>query len=185
MIFDLELPHEYELGIEDELLNGLDVRYFSESDSQSGSDGIIVKVGGASKRSWLGIFAFGMGTFSGVFAMPEKKTFCTVSRGIGYIVPVEFPEFWKMAECFPIVDVRVSVKHNIVIFADCTGLIAYGEMGLLWRTNRLAFDGLKITGITGNFVVGEYFDIRTEKIESFRVDLFNGSSTASQPPILW
>jgi len=186
MICDLKLPHDYQLAELEELQNGFDIHYFSESNSgEGGNVGVIIKMTSSAMKSWLGVFAFGMGAFSGVYAMPGKRTFCVVSKGNGYIVSVDQPESFKIVECDPVTDVKVSTEHNIVIFASYTELVAYGEIGLLWRSDRLAFDGLRITNVDGDFILGKYFDLRSEKMEKFSVNLSDGTHTGSQPPILW
>ncbi|RKI73416.1 hypothetical protein D7X55_05290 [Corallococcus sp. AB049A] len=123
------------------------------------------------------MFAFGKlgkGT-SGVFSMPDPEKLCVVSRGAGYLVTARDPSAWEAVQALPVTDVRVAPSAGIVVFADFTELVAYGAEGLRWRTKRLAWDGLKIVQVTERSIIGEYWDMRTEAMQTFEVDLATGS----------
>lgn len=127
--------------------------------------------------SWLGMFAFGKlgkGT-SGVLAMPDPEQLCVVSRGAGYLVPVRDPSAWEAVQALPVTDVRAVPSAGIVVFADFTELMAYGAEGLRWRTQRLSWDGFKIVQVTERSIIGEYWDMRTEAMQTFEVDLATGA----------
>lgn len=77
----------------------------------------------------------------------------------------------------PSVDVREIPEAGLVVFANYTELLAYGEHGQVWRTRRLAWDGFRIAGVNERSITGEYWDIRAEESRTFKVDVSTGAST--------
>ena len=170
--YNLELQHKYMLRSVTQLDNGFDVHYFTKSESFTERDGILLQVNNGSMKNWIGVFAFGISSFSGVYSMPRKDSFCVVAKGVGYIVSADDPETWEIVPATPITDAKISIDSNVIVFSNFTELVAYGEKGFLWRSGRLAFDGLKLTAFEGHYILGEYFDIRSERIETFKVNLY-------------
>ena len=56
-------------------------------------------------------------------------------------------------------DVRSVKFQNILVFADYTELVAYGETGIKWRTERMAYDSFKIIEVTDRSLKGEFWNI--------------------------
>jgi hypothetical protein len=152
--------------------------YFPGATTKGGGDGILLRVRPKHGQAWLGTFAFGRVSskgFSGLYASPDPERFCVVARGEGYFVTASKPETWESVGAKPVADVRTVYAQGIIVFADHTRLWAYGPAGLKWKTNRLAWDGLKITEITSTSIVGEFWDVSSEATANFVVDLANGS----------
>ncbi len=152
--------------------------YYPGAFTEGGRDGILVEVRPQSGQAWLGTFAFSQVTpkgFSGVFTTPDPERVCIVSRGEGYIVSAARPTAWEAVRATPIIDVRLVRAQGIIVFANFTELVAYGSAGIKWRTKRLTWDSLKITEVTDTFIKGEFWDIRTEAMGSFIVDLATGT----------
>jgi hypothetical protein len=151
--------------------------YFPGATSVGGTDGVLIQVEPMSHPAWIGTFAYGTlspkGT-SKVFSMPDPDCLCVVARGQGYIVPVAQPTEYQDVTFHPIMDVRVVPKQELIIFANFTELLAYDASGIRWRTKRLAWDSLKITDVTEATIRGEFWDIRSEQMSSFIVDLRTG-----------
>lgn len=151
--------------------------YYPGASTQGGRDGILVEVRPQSGQAWLGTFAFGQVTpkgVSGIFTTPDPQRLCAVSRGEGYLVSATTPTVWEAIRATPIIDVQPVRAQGIIVFADYTTLVAYGETGVKWKTKRLAWDSLKITEITDAFIKGEFWDIRSEATANFVVDLATG-----------
>jgi hypothetical protein len=145
--------------------------------SRSGHDGVTVQVAGTRMEPWIGTFAFGALSpkgISGVFAMPNAGQLCVVSRGRGFVVSATDPATYQELQCHPIVDVRPIPRWRIMIFANFTEMLAYGQDGIQWRTARLSWDGFKITEVTDTCIQGEFWDIRSEQPATFTVDLATG-----------
>jgi hypothetical protein len=109
--------------------------------------------------------------------MPNPDMLCVVSQGAGYIVSTSQPDIWEEVALAPIIDVRRVQAAGVVVFATYTEILAYGAEGVTWRTRRLSWDGLKIVSVDAKVLVGEYWDVRSEAMQHFQVDLVSGESS--------
>ncbi|RKG57205.1 hypothetical protein D7X30_20935 [Corallococcus sp. AB011P] len=153
-------------------------RHFFPGNTAGGQNGLLVQVTPAGGAPWLGMFAFGNAKGAGVssvLAMPDPEKLCVVSRGAGYLVTARDPSAWEAVQVMPVTDVRAVPSAGVVVFADFTEMVAYGAEGLRWRTKRLSWDGLKIIQVTERSIIGEYWDMRTEMMQTFEVDLATGA----------
>jgi len=151
--------------------------YFPGATSVGGADGVLIQVEPKSYPAWIGTFAYGTLSPKGitkVFSMPDPNCLCVVARGQGYIVPAAEPTKYQDLAFHPILDVRIVPKQGLIVFANFTELLAYDASGIRWRTKRLAWDSLKITEVTDDIIRGEFWDIRSEQMSSFIVDLRTG-----------
>jgi hypothetical protein len=177
--FDLSFPHRFECEVVDELPGGRAHRLYFPGDQPAGQDGVVIRVRPETTEAWIGMFAFGKFAKAGVtrvLSMPDPERFCVVARGAGYVVTVANPAAWEAVRAIPIIDVRAIPGAGLVVFANDTDLLAYGEEGVRWRTKRLAWDGLKILAVGDRTLVGEYWDIREEAMQRFEVDLATGAA---------
>lgn len=177
MIVDLTFQNNYSIKIIEELGIG-EQYYFPSANTQGGKDGLIVEVISSEGKSWIGVFAFGEispNGLSGLYSTPNPNKFCIVSKGSGYIVSSNNPKDWQEVKAIPIMDVRSIKQQKIIVFADYTELIAYDEVGIRWRTERLAYDSFKIIEVTDYNLKGEFWDIRNEAYKTFEVNLTTGS----------
>jgi hypothetical protein len=151
--------------------------YFPGASEQGGHDGILVEVRPEQGLAWLGTFAYGYVAprrHSGIYSTPDPDQICVVSRGKGYLVNAAAPKIWECVRAAPITDVRPVVARSIIVFATLTELVAYGSAGIVWTTERLSFDDLKIVEVTDSFIKGEFWDIRKNGMSVFTVDLTTG-----------
>jgi len=152
--------------------------YYPGASTEGGRDGILAEVRPENGEPWLGTFAFGQIApkgASGIFTTPSPHRFCVVAKGQGYLVGAKVPTEWEAVRATPIIDVRPIPAQGIIVFAEFTRLVAYGESGIKWRTKSLTWDNLKITEVTDTFIKGEFWDIRSEATGSFTVDLATGN----------
>lgn len=178
---DTTFPHEYEAEQLSELPSQSSVPhyYYPGASLAGGRDGLGVEVHPSVGQPWQGTFAFGQITprgISGIFTTPEAKRVCVVSRGEGYFIDVENPIAWEPVRATPIVDVRPIKAQGIIVFANFTELVAYGDVGIKWRTRRLGYDGLRIVEATDDVIRGEFWDLATEAPAEFVVDLATGEA---------
>lgn len=174
-------PAEYELECLEELRAGCNRRFFLPGGtSDGGHDGINVQVTPHDGPEWVGTFAsghFGSRTIAGLWTTPNRYSFCAVVEGQGYIVDVRDPQKCEAVPIVPVLAVRSSVKHQLLIFANHTELLAYGSAGIAWRTRRLSWDSLKLTTMSNDVLYGVFWDIRSESEQSFMVNLADGTHT--------
>lgn len=177
MKVDLAFQSNYSIKAIEELGAG-ERYYYPGATTEGGKDGLIVEVISMKGASWIGVFAFGKISpkgIIGIYSMPDPDKFCVVSRGAGYIVSSSDPEDWQEIKAIPVMDVCPIKFRNILVFADYTELVAYDEAGIKWRTERLAYDGFKITEVTDRTLKGEFWNIRNEANETFEVNIATGS----------
>ncbi len=177
---DETFHHAYQCGatIDGSTSASLQHYYYPGASTQGGRDGLLVEVSPEQGTPWLGTFAFGRDIANGatgIFATPNPRCICVVSKGAGYLVDVAYPGSWEIVHATPIIDIRTLPIQEMIVFADHTTLVAYGSSGIKWRTKRLTWDDLKIVEVTDTFIKGEYWDIRTEEKSSFIVDLATGT----------
>ncbi len=185
---DLTYPHSYEVEELGEMPgtghSSVQVVYFPRPKSRPEHDGSWLKVHAGSGRSWLGVFAFGYASppaFSGVVSSPDPDRFCIVSRGAAYIVKADDPESWEQVPVAPVLDVRQITERGLLLFADFTRLAAFGSGGLVWRSQRVCWDELKITEVTRDRVEGVGSDPMNFGKSRFAVDIATGRSLLASP----
>jgi hypothetical protein len=176
---DFAFPRSYECEIVDELPGGELSRhfYYPGADLTGGGDGVLIRIAAEETGRWFGTFAFGkvaQSTQTTVLSMPDPYKLCVVARGSGYIVSVRDPRQWENVKAVPIIDVRALPRAGLVVFANLTELVAYDAVGLRWRTGRLSWDGMKLTTVTDEKIVGEYWDLRSDQPQTFEVDVATG-----------
>jgi hypothetical protein len=176
---DTTFPHSYECELLRETPRiALAQHYYPGASTQGGRDGILAEVRPENGEPWLGTFASGQIApkgASGIFTTPDPHRLCVVAAGAGYIVTAAAPANWEPVRATPIIDVRPIRAQGLIVFANFTELVAYGAAGIKWRTKRLTWDNLKITEVTDTFIKGKFWDIRSEAMATFTVDLVNGT----------
>jgi hypothetical protein len=159
--------------------------YFPGASETGGRDGLLVAVIPTAAPPWIGVFAGGYASssvLSGVFSCPDGRSLCVVSSGRGYIVRVDDPEIWMELRSFPITDVRAISEGDLLVFADFTTLAAYGQLGLVWVTEQLSWDGLKLTEVTPELIRGTAWDSPRDREVEFVVDVRTGRHQGGSSP---
>lgn len=111
---------------------------------------------------------------TGVFACPNPDELCAVAGGYAYIVDTTRPERSTHIALKPVVEVRSLAEQNLLLFTGFHNIVAWGEGGLAWQTARLSWEGLRITAIEGNALLGFGWNLMTDKEVAFAVDLLTG-----------
>jgi hypothetical protein len=174
---DLTFPHRFECEPIEEVRGGSGPHLYFPKGQRAGQDGVLLRVQRPMADAWIGLFAFGNVGDDGVsriLSMPDPEKVCVVAKGAGYLVSAHDPNTWESVRAVPIVDVRSIPHAGVVVFATHTDILAYGESGVRWRTGRLAWDRFKIVSIAQDKLVGEYWEIRDEAMQTFEVDLETG-----------
>ena len=179
MMIETTFKSTYRLKAGGDMESGGNVYYFPGSSREEGKDGVIVKVFNTQGESWIGVFAFGLISpkgVTGIYQLPDEERFCVVSKGTAYVVSAGNPKDWEEVPLLPILDVRCSERHKLLILSNYTELCAYGCRGMQWTTKRLSWHDLRIKNVSEIEVVAEYWDILDETVREVRVDLRDGSS---------
>jgi hypothetical protein len=78
--------------------------------------------------------------------------------------------------------VRVVRERGLLVFADYLVLTAWGRNGKLWATERLSWDGLRITEVTADEVRGFGWEAPADREVAFVVDLATGRHRGGARP---
>jgi hypothetical protein len=176
---DLTFAHNFGCEILSEYPGTGGPRHYFPQNQRGGQDGVCVRVHPQASASWDGLFAFGTfgsGVITRVMTMPDPNLLCVIARGAGYLAQAAAPEKSEEIKATPIIDARAVPDLGIALFACHTKLVAYSGDGMAWQTKRLSWSGLKIVGIDHGTLLGEYWDIRSEAIQQFEVELRTGAS---------
>lgn len=155
--------------------------YFPDVGNDGGKDGLMVKIISDECKSWTGTFASGTNTTkganSGIYSHPDPNTVCVVSSGSAFFVDVCNPMRYQESRVFPVTSVVSVPESELLVLSSQTKLYAYGKLGLVWESKRLAWDELRITDVVGNTINGSVWDIQTEEYIPFHIDLESGEHT--------
>jgi hypothetical protein len=111
---------------------------------------------------------------SGVWACPDPAWICAVAGGYAYLIDTCDPARWEQVVYRPVTNVTVVAQQALLIFAGFHSLLAWGRSGKLWQTGRLSWDGLRITAVHGETLLGLGWDMTTDRELEFKVNLKTG-----------
>jgi hypothetical protein len=111
---------------------------------------------------------------SGIWACPDPAWICAVAGGYAYLIDTSDPARWEQVAYRPVTNVTVVAEHALLVFAGFQSLLAWGRSGKVWETGRLSWDGLCITAIHGETLLGLGWDMTTDRELEFNVNLKTG-----------
>ena len=187
MTIDLTFASGYDLEVLDELPGTPNpVQFYFPPLRSEGRDGTLLRIKPDRSQKWVGCFAFGSYELSACIASPEPRQLFVLSRGAGYAVDVDCPGKSRELPSVPVRDFRVLADQKMVLFADFTRTAAYGVNGLIWRSERLCWDDVKILSIEGGLVYGSGSDPTSSANPERRweLDLLTGRTVRTDFPVL-
>lgn len=175
---DLSFPHDYEVDTNAELPGcpgSIKTIYYPEAAEVASHGGLLVKVLPKCSDPWIGIFGdLDPHYWAGIMSCPDRNSVCVVSWGEGYLVRADNPMVFESIQPGPIIDAHAIVDAGLIVFADFTKLVAYGREGMRWVTERLAYDGVRITETTPEHICGMAYHAPSAKEIEFIVDTRTG-----------
>jgi hypothetical protein len=119
---------------------------------------------------------------TGLYSCPNPLELCAVAGGYAYIIDTAAPERCTHIALRPIVEVLPLPDHALLLFAGFHSIHAWGREGLAWRTARLSWEGLRLTGVriaadSTPQLHGLGWNMHTDKEVEFAVDLRTGAHT--------
>ena len=112
---------------------------------------------------------------TGVFSCPNPDELCAVAGGYAYLIDTLHPERCTLLTMKPVG--AVLEAEELLLFIGFHAIQAWGWTGLAWETKRLSWEGLRITTVAPNEIVGFGWNLQTDKEVEFRVDLRTGIHT--------
>jgi hypothetical protein len=148
------------------------------------AEGPIVRVEPHGADSWIGIFHGGdmLGSARSpaeVLSWPGGGSFCVLQLGLAVRVNAHDPLENEVIAVEPVTGVRAVPEAALVLFADFTSLACYAARGLVWRSERLAWDDVRIESVDveGGSIMVRGFDAPANDVNAaFTVDLATGAS---------
>ena len=134
---------------------------------------------------WVGRFGRGrmQARLGSILTNGPHQDWVTVAvGGTAYLVDTTDPSRWQRLPVDPVMDVRASVDLGIVVVADFVALSAFGLNGLLWETERLAYDGLRIDSVDATGIRGVGWNAPDDRLLPLAVDPKTGSASAKAFP---
>jgi hypothetical protein len=111
---------------------------------------------------------------TGVFACPNPDELCAVAGGYAYVLDTTQPEHSTHITLKPVVEVRVFLPQDLLLFAGFHSIAAWGQDGLAWESARLSWEGVRITGIEDSMLHGMGWNLMTDREVAFSLDLRTG-----------
>jgi hypothetical protein len=111
---------------------------------------------------------------TGVWTCPDPASLCAVAGGYAYVIDTRDPTQWEQISYRPVTAVTPVADHDLLIFSSFQSILAWGRTGKVWQTGRLSWDGLRITAIRGETLVGLGWDMKTDVEREFEINLKTG-----------
>jgi hypothetical protein len=105
-----------------------------------------------------------------------------VVGGYAYVVNVTDPTIWFQVEQRPVVDLRAVAKAELLLFTGFTSATAVGKTGIVWQSERLSWEGVRITTVESGKLHGFGWDVMSDQEVPFEVDLKTGKHTGGARP---
>jgi hypothetical protein len=120
---------------------------------------------------------------TGLWSCPNPYELCAVSGGYAYMISTNNPERFTMISFRPVMDVRVALGENLLLFVGHHSIIAWGAEGQEWQSEKLSSEGLTLEEVSGPVLHGLGWDLMTDKEIPFALDLKTGRSISPAPPL--
>lgn len=155
--------------------------YYPQPTEANSSNDFVFLVTPRYAKPWVGVVSRGpyvsCHESCGFYACPNPRLICIVSGGQAFIIDSEIPCNWSAVPCTPVLDVKVLVDHQLLVFSDFSRITALGKDGIAWTTRPLAFKGLRITHSDKQFVYGTTLDLNGPvPLVPFQIDATTGRS---------
>ena len=105
-----------------------------------------------------------------------------MAGGYAYVVDTGAPERSTHVALKPVAEVLVLAAHGLLVFVGFHALVAWGVDGMAWRTARLSWEGVRVSGVEGDALRGFGWDMRTDREVEFSIDLKTGAHTGGGFP---
>lgn len=186
--FDFTYPHNYDAKLlsEPPPVHPLEKLWHYPMKLEEGDrTGTYVRVVPQRGPAWTGFFALGFNSeqvVSAICACPDPDAVCVVVGGYAYVMSVLDPSRWFQVEQRPVVDLRVASKAELLLFTGFTSVTAVGKSGIAWQTEKLSWEGVRITAVDSEKLHGFGWDAKSDQEVAFEVDLKTGKHEGGARP---
>jgi len=138
---------------------------------------LLLMVNPAAGGSFLATCALGFtdpSVPSGLFSCPNPDQLCAVAGGYAYIIDTLHPENSTHIPLKPVVEVLPVPSQSLLLFTGFHTISAWGATGEAWHTERLSWEGIRLTRIEETTLHGTGWNMLTDKEVPFTIDLATG-----------
>ena len=112
---------------------------------------------------------------TGLWSTPRPEEICAVSGGYAYLIDTSEPERFTMIAYRPVLAVRPVVEEGLLLFVGHRSILAWGQGGQAWESEKLSDEGVTISSIEDGVLRGTGWAMRTDKEILFAVSLRSGT----------
>jgi hypothetical protein len=105
-----------------------------------------------------------------------------IAGGYAYVVKADNPAQWVQLEQRPVVELRTVTDQQLLLFEGFTSITAVGPNGVTWNSERLSWEGLRVTNIRSGVLRGFGWDALSDKEVAFELDLRTGRHKGGAAP---
>ncbi len=147
---------------------------FSATGMGMHSEGLVIAFSSESSgESWVGNFQRGLSNFDDAVRHPNGVDVIVVAGGEAYVVnPATHSLQENFGGAFETISEVPDAKY--LIFGTSTDFVAVGPAGRVWRSERIALDGVRSLHLDGLTLKGEA-DNGFDKWLPFSVDVLTGA----------
>ena len=114
-----------------------------------------------SGEEWVGVFGCSELTTSCNTAIPfsDGKNIFVIAAGQGYIVECSTRKLRYKTSIDCLTSVIAAPSRDLIIAADYTDLYAFDSQNLIWHSDRVALDGIKLDSSTRDGMFGKVWQM--------------------------
>ena len=114
---------------------------------------------------------------SGVWSCPAPGDLLAVAGGYAYRLNTQQPERTELLEQRPVTAVLAAQQEGLLLLAGFHDVLALGRDGVRWRSPRLSWEGITLSGVVDGHLHGRGWDMFADAEVPFAVDLRTGAHT--------
>jgi hypothetical protein len=178
---EFAFPANYEIECDAELPGtGAEVQYFtSRQDPASLKVHALCKISPNNGAAWFAAFEEGYtpsAALSTALSTPDPETACVVSAGSGFVFQPSQPDKRWLLPVFPVRYAYPLPQHELILFADFSGMCALDGNGIAWRSGQIFWDELSVVSIDQRSVLVQGCELEQGAV--YEVDISSGRFTA-------
>jgi hypothetical protein len=114
---------------------------------------------------------------SGVWSCPNSGDLLAIAGGYAYLVDTARPEVCVHLPMRPVTRVAVAAEQGLLLLAGFHNVLAVGEGGIAWESERLSWEGVVLGEMIGGALHGTGWDMHKDEDVAFVMDLRTGRFT--------
>ena len=180
-IVDLSFPHRWQaemLLVRPPILPARHFVYPRDAEEiERGALEVLVRPQAQDAQVFLATCALGFrdpAVPTGLWSTPKPEELCALSGGYAYIIDTTAPERFTMIPYRPVLEVRPAVSEGLLLFVGHRSILAWGQAGQAWESEKLSDEGVTIAGLESGILRGFGWSMRTDKETPFALDLRTG-----------